>query len=185
MLAFENSGKERMRSVRLRETDVATEMRGAMMKLMEQELEPETVNILDEIRRVDPGEQRAVAQGLPAKLIAGVSLSRLGLSMAPFSCHLRFAPVVGALFCQYEGEGLAEQIGIEFEHWKTLGLDLKVMQGMVRTYYKELRLRVDRRLRQNTKGKEEVDVGGGGVRHEAVKARRFVPIETRHQAVWK
>jgi len=132
-----------------------TEMKGAIMELLEQELEPETVSMLDEIRRADPGEQRAVAQGLPAKLIAGACLSRLGLSMMPFWCHLKFAPTLGALFCRYEGEDLAEQIGIEFEHWKALGLDPKVTQGMVRTYYEELRMRMTRyaKSRVGNKGK--------------------------------
>jgi len=28
---------------------------------------------------------------------------------------------------------------VELEHWRTLGLDLKVMQGMVQVFYAELR----------------------------------------------
>jgi hypothetical protein len=127
---------------------VINEMEGGTMELLEQELESETVSMLDEIRWADPGEQRAVAQGLPAKLIAGACLSRLGLSMAPFGSHLKFAPILGSLFCRYEGEDLVEQIGIEFKHWKTLGLDAKVMQGMVKAFYGELRLRMNRRAGQ-------------------------------------
>ena len=118
------------------------------MKLLEKELEPETVKVLDEIRWTDPGEQRAVAQRLPARLIAGACLSRLGMAMAAFGSHLEFAPTVGTLFCRYEGEDLVEQIETEIEHGKALGLDLKVMQGMVRTYYDELRLRMNRRVLQ-------------------------------------
>ncbi len=113
------------------------------MKILEQELEPETVSMLDEIRRTAPGTQREVALGLPAKLVTGVYLNRLKLAMVPFDCHLKFAPTLGALFCRYEGEDLAEQIGIEFEHWKALGLDPKVMQGMVRVYYEELRTKCE------------------------------------------
>ena len=99
--------------------------------------------MLDEIRRTAPGTQREVALGLPAKLVTGVYLNRLKLAMVPFDCHLKFAPTLGALFCRYEGEDLAEQIGIEFEHWKALGLDPKVMQGMVRVYYEELRTKCE------------------------------------------
>jgi len=153
------------------------------MKVLEQELEPETVNVLDEIRWADPGEQRAVAQGLPAKLIAGACLSRMGLSMAPFGCHLKFAPILGTLFCRHEGEELAEQIGVEFEHWKTLGLDPKVMQGMVRAFYGELRMRMNRRVRQEAKGKGEMANGGNGVHREDTKARGFWAIDTRHAAI--
>jgi hypothetical protein len=155
------------------------EMKGATMELLEQELEPETVSMLDEIRWTDPGEQRAVAQGLPSKLIAGVLLSRLGLSKAPFGYHLKFAPAVGALFCHYEGENLAQQIEIELEHWETLGLESKVMQEMVRTYYGELRMRMNRRVRQDAKEKREVVNDGGGVRHEDAGTRKFMVFETR------
>lgn len=124
------------------------EMKGAIVKLMEQELEPETVSMLNEIRSADPGEQRAVAKWLPAKLIAGVCLSRLGLTRAPFGSHLEFAPTLGALFCRYEGRDLAEQIGAEFNHGRARGLDPKVMHRMVKTYYDELRMRASHRVRQ-------------------------------------
>jgi hypothetical protein len=59
--------------------------------------------------------------------------------MVPFGCHLKFAPTIGALFCRYEGAGLAENLLVELEHWRTLGLDLKVMQGMVQAFCAELK----------------------------------------------
>ena len=113
--------------------------KGAAMLILEKDLEPETVSMLNEIRQADPGSQREVARGFPAKLVTGAYLSRLGLAMVPFGCHLKFAPSLGALFCRYEREELADRIEIELEHWKALGLDLTIMQGMVRTYYEELR----------------------------------------------
>ena len=51
---------------------------------------------------------------------------------------LSFAPTLGALFCRYEGEDLAEKLLLALEHWHTLGLDMKVMQGMVQAFYAEL-----------------------------------------------
>ena len=153
------------------------------MKLQEQEFEPETVSMLDEIRRADPGEQRTAAERLPTQLIAGACLSRLGLSMAPFARHLKFAPTLGELFCRYEGEDLVEQIGIEFKHWKALGLDPKVTQRMARAHYGELRMRMNHRVPQDAKGKMEMASGGGGVRHEDAKARRFRAIDILHPAI--
>jgi hypothetical protein len=59
--------------------------------------------------------------------------------MVPFSCHLKLAPTIGKLFCRYEGEELTERLLVALEHWRTMGLDLKVMQGMVAELYAELR----------------------------------------------
>jgi hypothetical protein len=60
------------------------------VNILEQELEPETVSMLDEIRRTAHGEQRGVARGLPAKLVTGAHLNRLKLPMVQFACHLKF-----------------------------------------------------------------------------------------------
>ncbi len=94
------------------------------MLILEKELEPETLAMLGEIRRADPAVpaelQQATARGFPAKLVAGAYLTRLGLEMVPFDCHLKFAPTLGALFCRYSGDALAEQLEIAFEHWHAL-----------------------------------------------------------------
>jgi len=111
--------------------------------MLESELEPEFVGLLEKIQQPDPtfepGKQAEKARDMPAKLITGAYLNRLKLPMVTFSCHLKFAPTIGALFCRYEGEDLAEKLLVELEHWRTLGLDLKVMQGMVQVFYAELR----------------------------------------------
>jgi hypothetical protein len=110
--------------------------------MLESELEPEFVGLLEKIQQPDPafepGKQAEKARDLPVKLITGAYLSRLGLPMVPFDCHLKFAPTLGALFCRYEGEDLAEKLLLALEHWRTLGLDLKVMEGMVQVFYAEL-----------------------------------------------
>jgi hypothetical protein len=106
------------------------------------ELEPEFVQLLEKFQQPDPdslpGMQMERARNVPVKLVTGAYLSRLGLPMVPFDCHLKFAPTLGALFCRYEGEDLAEKLLVELEHWRTLGLDLKIMQGMVQVFYAEL-----------------------------------------------
>ncbi|MCX6841248.1 MAG: hypothetical protein NTX53_03040 [candidate division WOR-3 bacterium] len=111
--------------------------------MLESELEPEFVSLLEVLRRPDPavvpGSQQERSLEVPAKLVTGAYLNRLKLSMVQFSCHLEFAPTLGALFCRYEGEDLAEKLLVALEHWHTLGLDLKVMQGMVHVFYAELR----------------------------------------------
>ena len=85
--------------------------------MLESELEPEFVSLLEVLRRPDPavvpGSQQERSREVPAKLVTGAYLNRLKLPMVQFSCHLKFAPTLGALFCRYEGEDLAEQIGIE------------------------------------------------------------------------
>ena len=110
--------------------------------MLESELEPEFVGLLEKIQQPDPtfepGKQAEKARDMPVKLITGAYLSRLGLAMVPFDCHLKFAPTLGALFCRYEGEDLAEKLLVALEHWHTLGLDMKVMQGMVQAFYAEL-----------------------------------------------
>jgi hypothetical protein len=107
--------------------------------MMENELEPEFVSLLADLRRPDPaalpGNQQERSRTVPAKLVTGAYLNRL---MVQFACHLKFAPTLGALFCRYEGEDLAEKLLEELEHWGTLGLDLKLMQGMVQAFYAEL-----------------------------------------------
>jgi hypothetical protein len=111
--------------------------------MLESELEPEFVSLLEVLRRPDPavvpGSQMARSCDVPGKLVTGAYLNRLKLPMVQFSCHLKFAPTLGALFCRYEGEDLAEKLLVALEHWHTLGLDLKVMQGMVQAFYAELR----------------------------------------------
>jgi hypothetical protein len=110
--------------------------------MLESELEPEFVSLLEVLRRADPavvpGNQQERSREVPAKLVTGAYLNRLKLPMVPFSCHLKFAPTLGALFCRYEGEDLAEKLLQVLEHWRTLGLDMKVMQGMVQAFYAEL-----------------------------------------------
>jgi hypothetical protein len=110
--------------------------------MLESELEPEFVSLLRDLRRPDPalepGNQRERARMVPAKLVTGAYLNRQKLPMVPFGCHLKFAPSIGALFCRYEGEELAEQLLLALEHWRTLGLDMKLMQGMVLVFYAEL-----------------------------------------------
>ena len=107
--------------------------------MLESELEPEFVRLLERIQQPDPdfapGKQAERARNVPVKLVTGAHLSRLGLAMVPFNCHLKFAPTLGALFCRYEGEDLAEKLLVELEHWRSLGLDLKIMQGMVEVFY--------------------------------------------------
>ena len=110
--------------------------------MQESELEPEFVSLLEVLRRPDPavvpGNQMARACDVPAKIVTGAYLNRLKLPMVTFSCHLKFAPTLGALFCRYEGEDLTEKLLVAMEHWRTLGLDLKLMQGMVQVFYAEL-----------------------------------------------
>jgi hypothetical protein len=110
--------------------------------MLESELEPEFVSLLEVLRRPDPavvpGSQMARSLDVPAKLVTGAYLNRLKLPMVQFSCHLKFAPTLGALFCRFEGEDLAEKLLVALEHWHTLGLDMKVMQGMVQAFYAEL-----------------------------------------------
>jgi hypothetical protein len=110
--------------------------------MLESELEPEFVSLLEVLRRPDPavvpGSQQERSREVPAKLVTGAYLNRLKLPMVQFSCHLKFAPTLGALFCRYEGEDLAEKLLVALEHWRTLGLDMKVMQGMVQAFYAEL-----------------------------------------------
>ena len=111
--------------------------------MLESELESEFVSLLEDLRRPDPavvpGNQQERSRAVPAKLVTGAYLSRLKLSMVPFGSHLKFAPTIGALFCRYEGEELAERLLVALEHWRTLGLDMKLMQGMVQVFYAELR----------------------------------------------
>jgi hypothetical protein len=110
--------------------------------MLESELEPEFVSLLEVLRRPDPavvpGSQMERSRDVPAKLVTGAYLNRLKLSMVQFSCHLKFAPTMGALFCRFDGVELAERLLVALEHWRTLGLDLKVMQGMVQVFYAEL-----------------------------------------------
>jgi len=110
--------------------------------MLECELESEFVSLLADLRRPDPaalpGNQQERSRTVPAKLVTGAYLNRLKLPMVQFACHLKFAPTLGALFCRYEGEVLAEKLLEEMEHWRTLGLDLKLMQGMVQVFYAEL-----------------------------------------------
>jgi hypothetical protein len=110
--------------------------------MLKSELEPEFVSLLEELRRPDPavvpGIQKEKALAVPAKLVTGAYLNRLKLPMVQFSCHLQFAPTLGALFCRYEGEDLAEKLLVALEHWHTMGLDLKLMQGMVQVFCTEL-----------------------------------------------
>ncbi|MCX6844803.1 MAG: hypothetical protein NTX53_21275 [candidate division WOR-3 bacterium] len=110
--------------------------------MLESELEPEFVSLLETIRRPDPtlvpGRQAEKALTVPAKLVTGAYLNRLKLPMVQFGSHLKFAPTIGALFCRYEGEVLAEKLLVELEHWRTLGLDMKIMQEMVQVFYAEL-----------------------------------------------
>jgi hypothetical protein len=110
--------------------------------MLESELEPEFVSLLEVLRRADPavapGSQMARACDVPAKLVTGAYLNRLKLPMVQFSCHLKFAPTLGALFCRYEGEDLTEKLLVALEHWHSMGLDLKLMQGMVAEFCAEL-----------------------------------------------
>ncbi len=110
--------------------------------MLESELEPEFVSLLEVLRRTDPGvvpgSQQQKALAVPVKLVTGAYLNRMKLPMVQFTCHLRFAPTLGALFCKYDSVELAERLLMEMEHWHTLGLDLKVMQGMVMVFYAEL-----------------------------------------------
>ena len=110
--------------------------------MLESELEPEFVSLLEVLRRSDPavvpGNQQERSREVPAKLVTGAYLNRLKLPMVPFDCHLKFAPTLGAPFCRYESEDLAEKLLLALEHWHTLGLDMKVMQGMVQAFYAEL-----------------------------------------------
>jgi hypothetical protein len=90
--------------------------------MLESELEPEFVSLLEVLRRPDPavvpGSQQERSREVPAKLVTGAYLNRLKLPMVPFDCHLKFAPTLGVLFCRYEGEDLAEQLLLALEHWR-------------------------------------------------------------------
>ena len=67
-------------------------------------LEPETVEVLDEIRRPVPGRmpgtQTAAARCVSVKPVVGAYLSGLGLRMVPFCTHINCAPGMAALFAR-------------------------------------------------------------------------------------
>lgn len=49
-------------------------------------------------------------------------------------------------------DGNTGPIGAEFHHGRARGLDPKVMHRMVRTYYDELRMRMNHRVRRKANG---------------------------------
>ena len=106
-------------------------------------LEPETVEVLDEIRRPVPGRmpgaQIAAARCVSVKPVVGAYLSGLGLRMVPFCTHINCAPGMAALFARFEGEALADRLVAFMQRWLDVGLDTTVLQGMLRAYYAEVR----------------------------------------------
>jgi len=106
-------------------------------------LESETVEVLDEIRRPAPGRvpgaQIAAARCVSVKPVVGAYLSSLGLRMVPFCTHIGSAPGMAALFARFEGEALADRLVAYMQRWLDVGLDTKVLQGMLRAYYAEVR----------------------------------------------
>jgi hypothetical protein len=62
--------------------------------MLENELEPEFVSLLADLRRPDPaalpGNQQERSRTVPAKLVTGAYLNRLKLPMVQFACHLKF-----------------------------------------------------------------------------------------------